>query len=35
VANGKRRLPKGKCDKFTKGKVDTAARREAFLNGKL
>lgn len=35
MANGKRRLPKGMCDKFTKGKVDTAARREAFLNGKL
>lgn len=35
VSKGKIRLPKGKCDKFTKGKVDTAARREAFLNGKL
>jgi len=35
VANGKRRLPKGKCDKFVKGKADTAARKEAFCIGRL
>ena len=35
VKFGKKRLPKGKCDKFVAGKVDTAARREAFLNGRL
>ena len=35
VANGKRRLPKGKCDKFVAGKADTAARKEAFCIGRL
>ena len=35
VANGKKRLPKGMCDKFVKGKANTAARREAFCNGQL
>lgn len=32
---GKIRLPKGKCDKFITGKVDTAARKEAFCIGRL
>lgn len=35
VKFGKKRLPKGKCDKFEEGKADTAARREAFCLGKL
>lgn len=35
VSMGKKRLPKGKCDKFTEGRVDTAARREAFCNGRF
>jgi len=33
--SGKIRLPKGKCDKFTEGKADTAARKEAFCIGRL
>lgn len=35
VKMGKRLLPKGKCDKFTPGKPDTAARKEAFCIGRL